>query len=66
MKTTDPKRPLREITLPLIPHLDLSLTWNMLRGEVKGILDVAVDKKLGVHQDKDPVGKYLRYFEQQV
>ena len=66
MKAPDPKRPLREITLPLIPHLDLSLALDVLRDEVEGILGVAVDKLLGVHQDKDPVGKYLRYFGQQV
>ena len=74
VETPDPKRPLPEIMPPpRIEHLHLSLTLDVLRGEVKGILGYKVDeehgkvdKELGIHMDEDSVGKYLKYFEQEV
>ena len=67
VETPDPKMSLPETRPPpQIPHLHLSLTLDVLRGEVKGFLEGKLDKKLGFHKDEEPVGKYLKYFEQEV
>jgi len=67
VETPDPKRSLPETRpWPKIPHLLLSLTLDVLRGEVKGILEGKLDKELGFRKDEEPVGKYLRYFEQEI
>ena len=71
LETPDPKRPLhRTKDRPYIPHLELSLTLDVLRGAVKGTLGHDVDTELGLTDDQEAsytTGlKYLEYLEKEV
>jgi len=71
LETPDPKRPLHGTKdLPDIPHLELSLTLDVLRGAVKGTLGHDVDAELGLTDDQDASSttglKYLEYLEKEV
>ena len=68
LETPNPKRPLHGTKdPPYIPHLELSLTLDVLRGAVKGTLGHDVDAELGLTDDQDASSttglKYLEYLE---
>ncbi len=51
--TPNSKMPLPDTRMPpKIPHLTLSLTFDVLRGEVKGTLGCDVDAQLGLIDDQ--------------
>ncbi len=68
MATPNPKRPLplpNTRIPPDIPHLTLSLTFDVLRSEVKGTLGRDADAQLGLLDDQYQQ-KYLYLIEQKV